>query len=85
ETVAVRMSSHPVFQRVVTSFGGPLAAPSANRFGRLSPTSAGAVMKELGGRIPLIPCARWKSAWTAPGTGPQRASSFGRWPAGPAS
>ncbi|MDB6133609.1 MAG: Sua5/YciO/YrdC/YwlC family protein, partial [Verrucomicrobiales bacterium] len=54
ETVAVRMSSHPVFQRVVTSFGGPLAAPSANRFGRLSPTSAGAVMKELGGRIPLI-------------------------------
>jgi L-threonylcarbamoyladenylate synthase len=53
-TVAVRMSSHPVFQRVVTSFGGPLAAPSANRFGRISPTSASAVMKELEGRIPLI-------------------------------
>lgn len=53
-TVAVRMSSHPVFKAVVTSFGGPLAAPSANRFGRISPTSAGAVMKELEGRIPLI-------------------------------
>lgn len=53
-TVAVRMSSHPVFHRVVTSFGGPLAAPSANRFGRISPTSATAVMQELGGRIPLI-------------------------------
>lgn len=53
-TVAVRMSSHPVFKAVVTSFGGPLAAPSANRFGRISPTSAGAVLKELGGRIPLI-------------------------------
>jgi L-threonylcarbamoyladenylate synthase len=53
-TVAVRMSSHPVFKAVVTSFGGPLAAPSANRFGRISPTTAGAVMKELEGRIPLI-------------------------------
>ncbi len=53
-TVAVRMSSHPVFKAVVTSFGGPLAAPSANRFGRISPTSAGAVLKELEGRIPLI-------------------------------
>lgn len=53
-TVAVRMSSHPVFKAVVTSFGEPLAAPSANRFGRISPTSASAVMKELEGRIPLI-------------------------------
>ena len=53
-TVAVRMSSHPVFKAVVTSFGGPLAAPSANRFGRISPTSAGAVRAELDGRIPLI-------------------------------
>ncbi len=53
-TVAVRMSSHPVFKAVVTSFGGPLAAPSANRFGRISPTTAGAVLKELEGRIPLI-------------------------------
>jgi L-threonylcarbamoyladenylate synthase len=53
-TVAVRMSSHPVFQRIVTSLGRPLAAPSANRFGRITPTSSGAVLKELGGRIPLV-------------------------------
>lgn len=53
-TVAVRMSSHPVFRRVVTSLGRPLAAPSANRFGRISPTSASAVVKELDGRIPLV-------------------------------
>jgi L-threonylcarbamoyladenylate synthase len=54
ETVAVRMSAHPVFREVVRAFGKPVAAPSANRFGRISPTSADDVMKELGGRIPLI-------------------------------
>jgi L-threonylcarbamoyladenylate synthase len=54
ETVAVRMSAHPVFRDVVRAFGRPVAAPSANRFGRISPTSADDVMKELGGRIPLI-------------------------------
>ena len=53
-TVAVRMTSHPVFQRVLHELGRPLAAPSANRFGRISPTSAAAVLEELGGRIPLI-------------------------------
>jgi L-threonylcarbamoyladenylate synthase len=53
-TVAVRMSADPVFRRVVTSLAQPLAAPSANRFGRISPTSAAAVMKELAGRIPLV-------------------------------
>lgn len=53
-TVAVRMSANPIFRRVVTSLGRPLAAPSANRFGQISPTSAAAVLKELGGRIPLI-------------------------------
>jgi len=61
ETVAVRMSSHPVFQAVLEAFGKPVAAPSANRFGRISPTSAADVLAELGGRIPLIldggPCA----------------------------
>jgi L-threonylcarbamoyladenylate synthase len=54
ETVAVRMSSHPVFAQVVRSFGGPVAAPSANRFGRISATTAQHVMEELHGRIPLI-------------------------------
>ncbi|MEO8352108.1 MAG: L-threonylcarbamoyladenylate synthase [Chthoniobacteraceae bacterium] len=54
ETVAVRMSAHSVFSAVVRAFGRPLAAPSANRFGRISPTSADHVMSELAGRIPLI-------------------------------
>jgi L-threonylcarbamoyladenylate synthase len=53
-TVAVRQSSHPVFRAVGKELGRPIAAPSANRFGRISPTSASAVMKELAGRIPLI-------------------------------
>lgn len=54
DTVAVRMSAHPVFQEVCRAFGKPLAAPSANRFGRISPTSAEDVVKELSGRIPLV-------------------------------
>lgn len=54
ETVAVRISAHPVFREIVSAFGGPLAAPSANRFGRISPTAAEHVHAELAGRIPLI-------------------------------
>ena len=54
DTVAIRMSAHPIFQEVVRGFGKPLAAPSANRFGRISPTAADHVMAELSGRIPLI-------------------------------
>ncbi|HEX4084447.1 MAG TPA: L-threonylcarbamoyladenylate synthase [Chthoniobacteraceae bacterium] len=53
-TVAVRMSAHPLFRAVLERFGRPVAAPSANRFGRISPTAAAHVMEELGGRIPLI-------------------------------
>jgi L-threonylcarbamoyladenylate synthase len=53
-TVAVRMSAHPVFDRVIKTLGSPLAAPSANRFGRISPTTARHVQEELGGRIPLV-------------------------------
>lgn len=53
-TVAVRQSAHPVFRAINRKFGKPLAAPSANRFGRISPTAASAVEKELDGRIPLI-------------------------------
>ena len=52
--VAVRMSAHPVFQRVIGAFGRPLAAPSANRFGRISPTTGAHVLSELAGRVPLI-------------------------------
>lgn len=54
DTVAVRMPADNVFRAVLKAFQGPLAAPSANRFGRVSPTSASAVEDELGGRIPLI-------------------------------
>ncbi|MCH7228885.1 L-threonylcarbamoyladenylate synthase [Haloferula sp. A504] len=54
DTVAVRQSGNRVFRGIGRGFGKPIAAPSANRFGRISPTSATAVMKELGGRIPLI-------------------------------
>ena len=54
DTVAVRMSAHPVFQNIIQAFGRPLAVPSANRFGRISPTRAAHVVSELGGRIPLI-------------------------------
>ncbi len=53
-TVAVRQSAHPVFRAVVERCGFPLAAPSANRFGRISPTQAAHVVAELGGRIPLV-------------------------------
>lgn len=53
-TVAVRMSAHPVMQEICRAVGYPIAAPSANRFGRISPTTANAVMKELSGKIPLI-------------------------------
>jgi tRNA threonylcarbamoyl adenosine modification protein (Sua5/YciO/YrdC/YwlC family) len=54
DTVAVRMSSNPVFAEIISEFGKPLAAPSANRFGRISPTTAQHVFDELSGRIPLI-------------------------------
>lgn len=62
ESVAVRQTDHPVFHRILRNFGGPVAAPSANMFGQLSPTSAQAVLDQLDGRIPLIvdggACAR---------------------------
>lgn len=54
ETIALRLSGHPLFSEVVRALGRPLAAPSANRFGRISPTAAAHVMEELSGRIPLI-------------------------------
>ena len=53
-TVAVRMSAHPVFRQIIKRFDQPLAAPSANRFGRISPTTAAHVLEELGGRIHLV-------------------------------
>ena len=54
DTVAVRLSAHRVFAEIVGELDEPLAAPSANRFGRVSPTTAQHVLDELNGRIPLI-------------------------------
>jgi L-threonylcarbamoyladenylate synthase len=53
-TVAIRQSSHPDFQYLLKRVGAPLAAPSANRSNRISPTCASHVYQELKGRIPLI-------------------------------
>ena len=54
DTVAVRLSAHGVFAEIVGELDEPLAAPSANRFGRVSPTTAQHVLDELDGRMPLI-------------------------------
>ena len=54
DSVAVRFSAHPLFAEIMSALDEPLAAPSANRFGRVSSTTAQHVLDELGGRIPLI-------------------------------
>jgi L-threonylcarbamoyladenylate synthase len=54
DRVGVRMPAHPVAQEILRECGLPLAAPSANRFGRISPTTAQHVMDELGDRILFI-------------------------------
>src|SRR5262249_46576661 len=51
DTVAVRMPAHPVALRLIAESGCPLAAPSANRSGRPSPTLASHVRDDLNGRI----------------------------------
>jgi len=60
-TVGLRVPSHPVAQALLREFGDPLAAPSANRFGRVSPTLAAHVLADLAGRVDLIldggPCS----------------------------
>ena len=53
-TVAVRVPAHPVARALIQATGAPLAAPSANRFGQLSPTAAQAVAEEIGQRVDLI-------------------------------
>ena len=54
DTVALRLSAHHVFAEIVSELNEPLAAPSANRFGCISPTTAQHVLDELDERIPLI-------------------------------
>ncbi len=60
-TLAVRVPAHAVAHQLLAAFGGPVAAPSANRSGRISPTSAAHVLADLEGRIDAVldsgPCA----------------------------
>ena len=51
---ALRVPAHPAMQALLRAAGRPLAAPSANASGSISPTRAEHVLKSLGGRIPLI-------------------------------
>jgi L-threonylcarbamoyladenylate synthase len=54
DTVAVRMPNHPVALALIRQSGVPIAAPSANRFGHVSPTSAQHVLDDLQGRIDVV-------------------------------
>src|SRR3990167_4718506 len=53
-TIGLRMPHHPVAQALLKEFGSGIAAPSANRFTHISPTTAQAVYEELGGAVDLI-------------------------------
>ncbi|MDP1708867.1 MAG: L-threonylcarbamoyladenylate synthase [Gammaproteobacteria bacterium] len=54
DTVGLRVPSHPVALELLHAFGGGIAAPSANRFGHVSPTTAAHVHAELGGEVDMI-------------------------------
>jgi L-threonylcarbamoyladenylate synthase len=54
DTIAVRVPAHPMAQQLLTALGGGIAAPSANRFGRLSPTRADHVRDEFGSAVRVI-------------------------------
>jgi L-threonylcarbamoyladenylate synthase len=54
ETVAVRVPAHPLAQAILHAFGAALAAPSANRFGGVSPTTAEHVRADLGDAVDLV-------------------------------
>ena len=54
DTVAVRFPAHPAARALIDAARRPIAAPSANRSGRPSPTEAGHVLEDMDGRIPLI-------------------------------
>lgn len=61
DTVAIRMPRHPVALALIHATGSPIAAPSANRFMHVSPTTAQHALADLNGRVPLLldsgPCA----------------------------
>jgi len=53
-SVGVRVPSHPIARELLKEFGKPIAAPSANRFGRVSPTTAAHVREDLGSDVDLV-------------------------------
>jgi L-threonylcarbamoyladenylate synthase len=53
-SIAIRVPAHPAMQALLKACGRPLAAPSANASGLISPTRASHVLASLGGRIPLV-------------------------------
>ena len=54
DTVGLRVPSHPIAHQLLKEFGGGIAAPSANRFGKVSPTTAAHVREDLGGDVDLV-------------------------------
>jgi L-threonylcarbamoyladenylate synthase len=54
DSVALRVPAHPLAKALLKAFGGPIVAPSANRSGHVSPTSAAHVLADLRGRIDLL-------------------------------
>ncbi|MBN8996723.1 MAG: threonylcarbamoyl-AMP synthase [Rhizobiales bacterium] len=54
DTLAIRVPAHPVARALLTAFGRPVAAPSANRSGHVSPTRAAHVADDLGDRVAVI-------------------------------
>ncbi|MEO9651022.1 MAG: L-threonylcarbamoyladenylate synthase [Roseobacter sp.] len=54
DSVAIRVPAHPTAQAILAAFGGPVAAPSANPSGRISPTSADHVVQGLGQKVAAI-------------------------------
>ena len=54
DSVGLRVPSHPVARELIAAFGGGIAAPSANRFGRISPTTAQHVADDLGDSVSMI-------------------------------
>lgn len=54
DTIAIRVPSHPVARELLHAFGGAVVAPSANRSGHVSPTTANHVQSDLNGRIDMI-------------------------------
>jgi len=54
DSIGIRVPSHPMAQQLLNAFGGGIAAPSANRYGRLSPTRPEHVREEFGDEIELI-------------------------------